>query len=63
LHELGFTKCKTEYGLYTLVKNMVRHVVGVYVDDLIILGESDQELSVFKEEMKRVFWMSDLGAL
>jgi hypothetical protein len=42
---------------------MVRHVVGVYVDDLIILGESDLELSVFKEEMKRVFWMSDLGAL
>jgi hypothetical protein len=42
---------------------MVRHVVGVYVDNLIILGESDQELSVFKEEMKRVFWMSDLGAL
>jgi hypothetical protein len=46
-----------------LVKNKVRLVVGVYVVDLIIMGESDQELSMFKEEMKRVFWMSDLSAL
>jgi hypothetical protein len=37
--------------------------VGVYVDDLIIMGESDQELNLFKNEMKKVFQMSDLGAL
>jgi hypothetical protein len=36
--------------------------VDVYVDDLIIMGESDQELDLFKNEMK-VFWMSNLGAL
>jgi hypothetical protein len=27
------------------------------------MGESGQELNVFKGEMKRMFWMSDLGAL
>jgi hypothetical protein len=63
LHELGFIKCKTDYGPYTRVENKVRLVVGVYVVDLIIMGESDQEVSMFKEEMKRVFRMSDLGAL
>jgi hypothetical protein len=63
LHELGFTKCKTEYGLYTHVKNKLRLVVGVWVDDLIIMGESDQERIVLKEEMKSVFRMSDLGDL
>jgi hypothetical protein len=63
LQELGFTKCKTEHGLYTRVKNSVRLIVGVYVDDLVILGESDKEVNLFKGEIKRVFWMSDLGPL
>jgi hypothetical protein len=63
LSELGFIKCKTEYGLYTRVNNKVRLIVGVYVDDLIILGESDHELNLFKGEIKRVFRMSDLGQL
>jgi hypothetical protein len=63
LHELGFSKCKKEYGLYIRVKNKKRLVVGVYVDDLIIMRESDEELNLFKNEMKKVFRMSDLGAL
>jgi hypothetical protein len=41
----------------------MRLVVCVYVDDLIIMGESDQELNLFKNEMKKVFQMSDLRAL
>jgi hypothetical protein len=63
LHELGFSKCKIEYVLYIRVKNKKRLVVGVYVDDLIIMGESDQELNLFKNEMKKVFQMSDFRAL
>jgi hypothetical protein len=63
LHELGFTKCKTEHGLYTRVKNKVRLIVGVYVDDLVIMGECDKEVNQFKGEMKQVFQMSDLGPL
>jgi hypothetical protein len=63
LHELGFSKCKTEYELYIRVKNKIMLVVGVYVDDLIIMRESNQELNLFKNEMKKVFRMSDLGAL
>jgi hypothetical protein len=55
LHDLGFTKCKTEHGLYTRVKNRVKLIVGVYVDDLVILGECDKEVNQFKREMKRVF--------
>jgi hypothetical protein len=63
LHEFEFSKCKTEYVLYIRVKNKMRLVVCVYVDDLIIMGESDQELNLFKNEMKKVFQMSDLRAL
>jgi hypothetical protein len=63
LNDLGFIKCKVEHGLYTRVRNSYRLVVGVYVDDLIIMGESRSELSAFKAEMKKVFKMTDLGAL
>jgi hypothetical protein len=38
-------------------------VVGVYVDDLIITGEMNTEIDSFKQEMKRLFKMSDLGHL
>jgi hypothetical protein len=63
LHELDFKRCKTEHGIYTRVQSSCRLVVGVYVDDLIITEESFSELNKFKEEMKRIFHMSDLGAL
>jgi hypothetical protein len=62
-HELDFLRCKSEHGLYARVMKKLRLVVGVYVDDLIIMGESEKEVEVFKEEMKREFRMSDLGAL
>jgi hypothetical protein len=32
-----------------------RLLVGVYVDDLVITGTKDAEVSVFKEEMKATF--------
>lgn len=41
----------------------MRRGVGIYVDDLIITGGDSGELQRFKEDMKRKFHMSDLGAL
>jgi hypothetical protein len=38
-------------------------LVGVYVDDLIISGPYVKDISVFKNEMKKKFSMSDLGLL
>jgi hypothetical protein len=37
--------------------------VGVYVDDLIIIGSKDKDVQAFKEEMKATFQMSDLDPL
>jgi hypothetical protein len=38
-------------------------LVGVYMDDLVITGSSLAAVEDFKEEMKKVFLMSDLGLL
>jgi hypothetical protein len=37
--------------------------VGVYVDDLVITGNKEEEVEVFKDEMKAAFQTSDLGLL
>ena len=37
--------------------------MGVYVDDLIVIGSSTEAIKTFKEEMKKRFEMSDLGSL
>jgi hypothetical protein len=38
-------------------------LIGVYVDDLIRMGNSDAEIQEFKGKMSRLFKMSDLGLL
>ncbi|WVZ61109.1 hypothetical protein U9M48_011031 [Paspalum notatum var. saurae] len=63
LKQLGFSKSEYEHGLYTRKTNTSQLIVGIYVDDLIITGESTKEIKAFKEEMKALFRMSDLGAL
>lgn len=60
---LGFQRSSSEHGVYMRSRGSSRLVVGVYVDDLIITGTSNDEIVAFKLEMKRVFLMSDLGLL
>lgn len=38
-------------------------IVGVYVDDLVITGVKHDEMLGFKEEIKQLFSMSNLGLL
>lgn len=63
LHKLRFTLCASEYDMYTHGATASRVVVGVYVDDLIITGANPTDVEAFKEEMRRLYGMSDLGLL
>ena len=38
-----------------------RLIVGVYVDHLVITGSGNDDIVLFKQEMKDVFQMSNLG--
>ena len=40
-----------------------RLIVGVYVDHLVITGSGNDDIVLFKQEMKDVFQMSNLGLL
>jgi hypothetical protein len=60
----GFHRCPSKPAIYCRGnKGGVRLVVGVYVDDLVITGNSKSEILKFKKEMTKMFSMSDLGLL
>ena len=60
---LGFERCPLEHAVYKRSYQGVDLLVGVYVDDLIIIGGSIEEITTFKNQMKELFSMSDLGLL
>jgi hypothetical protein len=64
LTSVGFLSYPSDPAIYCRGnKKGDRLVVGVYVDDLVITGSSQQEILKFKSEMARMFRMSDLGLL
>lgn len=63
LLNLGFERCPLEHALYLNNAGNACLLVGVYVDDLVITGSSNEEILKFKGQMKNLFQMSDLGLL
>jgi hypothetical protein len=63
LKGMGFGQSPHEAAIYRRGNGGNALLVGVYVDDLVITGTKDAEVTAFKEEMKVTFQMSDLGLL
>ncbi|KAI3818794.1 hypothetical protein L1987_12612 [Smallanthus sonchifolius] len=63
LKELGFSRCTHEQAVYKVHNPSFILIVGVYVDDLIVTGSSEERIHEFKKKMKSVFDMSDMGKL
>jgi hypothetical protein len=63
LKGMGFGQSPHKAVIYRWGNGGNALLVGVYVDDLMITGTKDVEMTTFKEEMKATFQMSDLGLL
>ncbi|XP_051115697.1 uncharacterized mitochondrial protein AtMg00810-like [Andrographis paniculata] len=63
LKDLGFTRCSQEQPVYKLHRSNTILIVGVYVDDLIVIGSNEDQVTRFIGKMQQVFDMSDLGML
>ncbi|XP_019164605.1 PREDICTED: uncharacterized protein LOC109160814 [Ipomoea nil] len=63
LLKLDFVKSPSESTLY--IKGDGNHflVVSLYVDDVLVTGNSIELIKQFKEDMMRVFEMTDLGEM
>ena len=60
----GFEKYSCDYRLYVKVLECnTLLLVCLYVDDLLITGNNEEEISSFKDKMKYEFKMIDLGLL
>ncbi len=59
----GFQTSNANFSLYVKKTNHGIVVIGIYVDDLIITGDSDEDISDFKKLLKQKFEMKDLGEL
>jgi hypothetical protein len=63
LKGMGFGQSPHEVAIYRWGNGGNTLLVGVYIDDLVITGIKDAEVTTFKEEMKATLQMSDLGLL
>jgi hypothetical protein len=60
---MGFGQSPHEAAIYRWGNGGNTLLVGVYVDDLVITGTKNAEVTTFKEEMKVTFQLSNLGLL
>jgi hypothetical protein len=63
LKKMGFQRSIVEHAVYKRGTGDSLLLIGVYVDDLIICGPDSKIIAIFKDQMKKVFSMSDLGLL
>jgi hypothetical protein len=63
LKKIGFYKSPLEHGLYARGLGNTKLLVGVYVDDLVVMGECSRQINEFKKQMQAEFKMTDLGPL
>ena len=63
LSSLGFHRSLGDYAVYVRVAEGENLLVGVYVVDLIVTGARKSHIFHFKNQMKELFEMTDLGHL
>lgn len=63
LEKYGFKQTRSDYSLFIYMKNGINLRILVYVDDLIISGNSPTAIQSFKDYLSTCFHMKDLGFL
>lgn len=63
LHDYGFRQSKADYSLFSLIRPDVCVQVLVYVDDLIIYGNTPEVIQKFQDYLSSCFHMKDLGVI
>ena len=60
---LGFEESGTDPCIFTRRKNQKVEIIAIYVDDLIAITETDEEMRRLKKSLTSTFKMKDLGEL
>jgi hypothetical protein len=63
LISLSFMRSLSKPAIYIRRSNSSKLTVGVYVNDLVVIGTHKEEICKFKREMATEFKMSDMGLM
>jgi len=61
--ELGFARCQPKHAVFYRYKDKDALIVAVDIDDLTMVGNMHQVISMFKEQLSCKFKIKDLGEL
>ena len=63
LLSMGFTQCRTEPCIFMRVRNDRKVIVGLYVDDLVVLYKVKNDLEDFMKDISKGFKFKNLGSI
>ena len=64
LIQLGFSRIQSEATLYVKVNAVGESlIVSIYVNDMLVTGSKIELIQRFKDEMEKIFEMTDLGVM
>ena len=63
LESLGFVQTTADMCVYVRDRDSVKTIIAVYVDDLIIMSDTETELNLVKSDLSSKFKMKDMGKL
>lgn len=63
LREMGLSQSTSDPCIYTSTSEGEFFIVGVYVDDIILAGRSDERMSRIKKALSEKFKLKDLGEM
>ena len=63
LTKIGFVRSQSEATLYVKTNDVQLLIVFLYVDDMLVTRNQPGLIQSFKDEMNKVFEMTDLGVM
>lgn len=60
---IGFIRSKSDYCLYRKTSNELKIFILLYVDDILLTGNNNEQLKYLKQKLSEKFEMEDLGEL
>ena len=62
MHRIGFKRCEVNNCYYVKFFDNSYIILLLYVDDLLIVGSSIEEINNLKKQLSKQFAMKDFGA-
>ena len=63
MHRIGFKRCEVDYCCSVKFSDNSYIILLLYVDDMLIVGSSIEEINILKKQLLKQFAINDLGAV